>query len=119
LPANYFLCPMLDARRNEVYCTLIDQERATVETIQTKMIDENSFSYYLKHPVFFFGEGAIKCKEIIRNPQAIFVENITPSAIELGELGYKKMIQGETESVEDFEPFYLKDFQVKKPKSLS
>ncbi|MBS1491111.1 MAG: tRNA (adenosine(37)-N6)-threonylcarbamoyltransferase complex dimerization subunit type 1 TsaB [Bacteroidetes bacterium] len=119
LPANYFLCPMLDARRNEVYCMLIDQEQATIEAIQAKIIDENSFSYYLKYPVFFFGEGSIKCKEIIRHPHAIFVENITPSAIELGELGYKKINQRKIESVEEFEPFYLKDFLVKKPKTFS
>ncbi|MBS1487910.1 MAG: tRNA (adenosine(37)-N6)-threonylcarbamoyltransferase complex dimerization subunit type 1 TsaB [Bacteroidetes bacterium] len=117
---SFFLCPMLDARRSEVYCALFDSRGNRVEETTAKIIDENSFSDYLtQHPIFFFGDGASKCKDIIRHPHATFTEGINPSAAILGELGDEKLRQGNVESVEDFEPLYLKDFLVKKPKSVS
>ncbi len=114
------LCPMLDARRMEVYCMLTDYQGHTVEPIQAKGIDENSFSDQLqKKRIYFFGEGAEKCKDTIRHAHAFFVNDIKPSASYLGKVGYKKYVNKETENLEFFEPLYLKDFVIKKPKLIS
>lgn len=109
------LCPMLDARRMEVYC-MISRGDEVVEPVQAKVMDENSFDNYLrKETLIFFGEGAEKCKNIIHHPNAQFLEGIVPDARTLGELGFVKWNQKAVEDIVAFEPFYLKDFVFKKP----
>lgn len=111
-----FLCPMLDARRMEVYCKLVSYHQHELEPTQAKIIDEHSFMDYLsKGRVYFFGEGASKCRSIIKHPHAKFLENIVPLASRLGEMGYAKWLSQEFEAVDSFEPFYLKDFLIRKP----
>lgn len=110
------LCPMLDARRMEVYCALLDRDLTYVEQVQAKVIDEESFRVKLEsNPMLFFGEGADKCKDIIKHPNAHFFSGIVPLASSLGVIGYKKWKEGEHEDLILFEPFYLKDFLIKKP----
>jgi tRNA threonylcarbamoyladenosine biosynthesis protein TsaB len=114
------LCPMLDARRMEVYCTLLNYNLDVVEPIQAKVLDENSFDEQLRdRTIYFFGEGSDKFQSIVNNQAAKFISKITPSANALGELGYQKFIKTDFEDIEHFEPFYLKDFLIKKPNSLS
>ncbi len=109
-------CPMLDARRMEVYCKLVDYNLNQVEPTQAKILDEHSFSKHLESQVIYFlGEGAVKCREIIRNNNARFLPDLTPQAAHLGELGYKKWSQSAFEDIATFEPLYLKDFLIKKP----
>ena len=82
---------MLDARRMEVYCLVADQNLNIVEQTNAKVIDELSFDTRLeKGPIYFFGNGALKCKEVISHKNASFIGDITPAATGLGELGYKK-----------------------------
>jgi len=110
------LCPMLDARRMEVYCMLLDANLGIIEPTQAKVIDTDSFSDILtQRPIYFFGDGALKCQEIIKHPNAHFVPGVIPSAAQLGELGFQKWKSKEFEDVASFEPFYLKDFMIKKP----
>jgi len=109
------LCPMRDARRMEVYCALFDNHLNGIELTQAKIIDEKSFSDKLNHPIYFFGEGSDKCKNIIQHPNAKFISDIKPSSKDLGEIGFQKFQQNHFEDVEHFEPFYLKDFIIKKP----
>jgi tRNA threonylcarbamoyladenosine biosynthesis protein TsaB len=107
---------MLDARRMEVYCKLVDYNLNQVEPTQAKIIDEHSFQEQLgARVILFLGEGAIKCREIIRHSNALFVPELTPGAIHLGLLGLIKWKQSLFEDVTLFEPFYLKDFLIKKP----
>ena len=114
------LCPMLDARRMEVYCTLFDKDLHLIEPTQAKVIDEASFSQHLEtQQIYFFGEGSDKCREIIKHPNAKFISGIKPSAVTLGAIGFQKFSNSEFEDLEHFEPFYLKDFIVKKPNSVS
>ncbi|MBL7872331.1 MAG: tRNA (adenosine(37)-N6)-threonylcarbamoyltransferase complex dimerization subunit type 1 TsaB [Cyclobacteriaceae bacterium] len=109
-------CPMLDARRMEVYCMLLDSNLSEVEPTQAKIIDEHSFENHLAQKVIYFlGEGALKCKGIISHANARFIPEINPHAIRLGELGYAKWNQSAFEDVVSFEPFYLKDFLLRKP----
>jgi tRNA threonylcarbamoyladenosine biosynthesis protein TsaB len=113
---NILLCPMLDARRMEVYCMLLDDNLNEVEPTQAKIIDKHSFENYLEQKVIYFiGEGATKCKEITSHSNAHFITEVNPMATRLGELGYAKWNQSAFEDLVSFEPFYLKDFLVRKP----
>ena len=114
------LCPMIDARRMEVYCQLFDAQNAALQPVEAKIIDEQSFVAELNEgPILFFGNGAAKCREVIRHPAALFVSGVTPSAVSLGALASKKLLRNEVEDLVHFEPFYLKEFMVKKPSALN
>ncbi len=113
---NTILCPMIDARRMEVYCLVTDTDLNTLEPTQAKIIDENSFSPLLeKHKMVFFGNGAMKCKPLLGHYRnAIFIEGEYPSAEHSGTLAWNKWKKKQFEDVAYFEPFYLKDFVAKK-----
>ena len=81
LPEDALLCPMIDARRMEVYAAIYDRALKVKREISADIIDENSYSEFLaEHPVYFFGNGAAKCREKITHPNAHFIENIHPLA---------------------------------------
>ena len=114
------LCPMLDARRMEVYCMLCDKDNHVVESVQAKVIDEHSFAGHLKERIiYFFGEGSEKCRGSIKHPNAKFIPDIKLSASMLGAMGIRKFLNHEFENTDLFEPFYLKDFMIKKPNLIS
>lgn len=117
---NYLLCPMLDARRMEVFCALFDCELKFVEPTQAKIIDQQSFAGVLEeYSVVFFGDGAEKCRQVLgQNPNAYFLSHvISPSAKTVGELAWKRFQNQQFEEIATFEPFYLKDFMATTPKS--
>lgn len=119
LPEYALLCPMIDARRMEVYCALYD--RALNEVVQTQalVIDSDSFKDYLdKQPIYFMGNGADKCVETIQHPNAHFIKNIVPRAKNMIPLAEMAMAKEQIEDVAYFEPFYLKEFVATKSKKL-
>ena len=118
--SSFDLCPMLDARRMEVYCLVADQDLGVKQTTQARIIDENSFSEELNTTeMLFFGNGMNKCREILSgNKNAHFVDDVHPRAINIGFLAYGKYKNQEFENTETFEPFYLKDFIATVPKKL-
>jgi tRNA threonylcarbamoyladenosine biosynthesis protein TsaB len=105
-------CPMLDARRMEVYCALYDQQLNELESVQAKIIDENSFESYLKdHLIYFFGDGASKCREKLGlNSNAVFIERVCPSASAMISFSELACNLKQFEDIAYFEPYYLKDF---------
>lgn len=110
---NNILCPMIDARRNEVYCMLAKKkylkELKIIENINAKIIDQNSFSKILeKEKILFFGDGASKCQSLISNPNAIFIKDIISNARFMGDIAYHKLCNKEFEDLDYFEPLYLK-----------
>lgn len=108
---DVLLCPMIDARRMEVYTAVYDSNLNEVSGVEAKIVYRDSFAKYLAHSrVVFFGSGASKCKTAIDHPNAIFIENFEPSAAHLLPIGTKAFEQGAFEDVAYFEPFYLKDF---------
>ena len=108
-----YIVPMLDARRMEVYSAVFNHNHENIREIKAEIIDENSFSEYLDaNKVFFVGDGAQKCKEIITHKNAVFVDDKFPSAKEMAKLSYNKHKKNDIENVAYFEPFYLKDFVV-------
>jgi tRNA threonylcarbamoyladenosine biosynthesis protein TsaB len=113
---EFMLCPMLDARRMEVYCMVMDSKMSLIQATQAKIIDEESFADLLqKNKIAFFGNGANKCKAFIKSENAIFIDDIHPSAIQVGELAWEKYLNNQFEDLAYFEPYYLKDFIAKKP----
>jgi len=105
------LCPMIDARRMEVYTALYDRDLQEVEAVSAKVVDFSTFAPQLeKHPVVFFGNGAAKCKSEIDHPNALFISDVKTSAQFMCSLGLKAYENNQFEDVAYFEPFYLKDF---------
>lgn len=110
---SFLFCPMLDARRMEVYCALYDSNLNCLQDTEAKIIDENSFIDLLSNnSIVFFGDGATKCKSIFgENKNAHFInKNIWPSANTIGKLAFEKYIKNDFENLVTFEPFYLKEF---------
>lgn len=111
LPDDALLCPMLDARRMEVYAAVYDRALKDVRPTQADIVTEDSYKNFLdSRPVFFFGNGAEKCKEVIHHPNAYFIDDIYPSARHMAPLAERAMAENAFEDVAYFEPFYLKDF---------
>lgn len=112
LPEDALLCPMLDARRMEVYAALYTRALKAVMPTAPVVVDEHTFEKQLKeHPVYFFGNGAEKCKEVIRHPNAHFLDGVPLLAKYMSPLAEKKFLQGDFADVAYFEPNYLKEFQ--------
>lgn len=116
---NALLCPMLDARRMEVYAGIYDRALRPVREIRADIVDGDTYRELLdRGPVYFFGNGAAKCMETISHPNAHLIEGVEPLARWMFPLAEKRMAQGQIEDVAYFVPFYLKDFVAKMPKSL-
>jgi tRNA threonylcarbamoyladenosine biosynthesis protein TsaB len=112
-PVSLLFCPMIDARRMEVYCALYDAEGVELMPTTAKVIDDQSFASELERgAVLFFGDGAAKCRPMLsQHPNACFLEPpIHPSARTVGVLAYAAFLDGRFEDVATFEPFYLKEF---------
>lgn len=113
------LCPMLDARRMEVYATIYDRALHEVRPVGADIIDENSYKEILdERVVYFFGPGAAKCKDVITHPNARFIDDIEPLAKDMAPLATKRFYRQEFEDVAYFVPFYLKEYQAALPKKL-
>jgi tRNA threonylcarbamoyladenosine biosynthesis protein TsaB len=117
--ADVLFCPMIDARRMEVYCAVFDIHNNEVKTTAAEIIDVTSFSELLeKNKIVFFGDGAAKCKNILSSSKnAVFIDNITPSAKNMITLSENAFVNKQFEDVAYFEPFYLKDFVAGKKKA--
>lgn len=119
---NYFeedvlYCPMIDARRMEVYAAVYDNALNLVAPVEARVIDENSFAGLLAtRRVVFSGNGAAKCKEVIKHENAIFVDGIVPLATDMLALAERAFREKRFEDVAYFEPFYLKEFVATTPK---
>ena len=113
------IVPMLDARRLEVYAKVMDRALKEVRPIQADIVDAETYKEYLdRGTVYFFGNGAEKCMEVINHPNARLVKGIEPLAKNMAPLAEKRFVEGKFEDVAYFVPFYLKDFVAKMPKKL-
>lgn len=113
------LCPMIDARRMEVYAGVYTRGLKPVREIRADVVDAETYKEFLdQHPVYFFGNGAKKCMEAINHPNAHLLEGIEPLAKWMQPLAEKRFLNDQFEDVAYFVPFYLKDFVAKMPKKL-
>jgi tRNA threonylcarbamoyladenosine biosynthesis protein TsaB len=104
-------CPMIDARRMEVYTSIYDHDLMKIRGIQADVIDNDSFSSFLENQkILFFGNGADKCKTTLQHPNALFLDHINTSALYLAPLAEIAFKNGNFVDVAYYEPFYLKDF---------
>lgn len=104
-------CPMIDARRMEVYSAIYDRQMKQVRSIQADIIDHNSFSSFLsQQKMVFFGNGSAKCQSILNHPNALFLDDIHTSAAHIAAPAYAAFLAGKFVNVAYYEPFYLKDF---------
>lgn len=110
--AKACLCPMVDARRMEVYAQVFDSEGHPLGGVSAEVVDAESFASFRRQdgrPFVIFGNGAQKCAGVL--PDAVLVE-VSPSARGLARLAQQAFEKGRTEDIAYFEPFYLKDFVV-------
>lgn len=107
---NAVLCPMVDARRMEVYTRLYDTKGNALSDVTAEVVTEQTFADVRRErQLVMFGNGAAKCREVLHDATYI---NITPSARGLARLAEQRLSAGQTEDIAYFEPFYLKDFIV-------
>ena len=112
------LCPMIDARRMEVYNCIYDASLGQVRETQPEIIDENSFAEILQSKkVYFCGNGAAKCKPFITHENAIFLDEVFPLATSMISLAEEAFAKNDFADVAYFEPFYLKAAHVTMPKN--
>ncbi len=112
------LCPMIDARRMEVYATFFDRSLHVVRETSADIVDGNSYKALLeKQRILFFGNGAEKCRSVITHPNALFVDDVHPLASEMVPLAEEAFAEKTFVDVAYFEPFYLKEFVATIPKN--
>ena len=105
------LCPMIDARRMEVYNAIYSPDLQELSPAAATVVDENSFAEQLAQgKVAFFGNGAPKCKSVIRHENAVFIDDIVPDAA--------YMRDGRVVDTAYWEPFYLKAYEAKKATNI-
>ena len=117
---NSLICPMIDARRMEVYSAFFNSKLHFVRETAADIIDEESYSEFLdKKEITFLGDGMQKCKNILsKNKNAMFDDTFNVSSKGMISIGCKKFQEKQFEDVAYFEPFYLKDFLATTPKKL-
>lgn len=117
--ANALYCAMLDARRMEVYAAIYNADMQVIREVSADIVTEETYASYLAdYPtVYFFGNGADKCKEVITSPKAVFVEDIHPLATDMIPFAEEAFLNKQFEDVAYYEPFYLKEFVATVPKN--
>jgi tRNA threonylcarbamoyladenosine biosynthesis protein TsaB len=115
---NTWYCPMIDARRMEVYTAFYDSSNTLQRKVSAEIISQNSFQDILHgRKVVFFGNGSTKCQNTINSPNAYFIEKTDCSAANMSELSFESYQKKDFVDVAYFEPFYLKDFVATVPKN--
>lgn len=115
---TYLLCPMIDARRMEVYDAVYDWDLNQVRDTHADIIDESSFEALLSnHKVIFAGNGADKCKTMLTASNALFVDDVYPKASDMILLSENAFEAKQFVDIAYFEPFYLKEFVATTPKN--
>ena len=118
VPEEALLCPMIDARRMEVYTSIYDRALNEILPLGAYIIGEESFKEILeKHKVVFFGDGSEKCKNVIKHPNAMFLPDIVPLASNMLPLSERAFRSGTFQDVAYFQPEYIKEFQATIPKN--
>jgi tRNA threonylcarbamoyladenosine biosynthesis protein TsaB len=115
-----YFCPMIDAKRMEVYCEVFDADMNVLRPVESiEQIDNTTFAELLNRgKMLFLGDGAAKYKDVISHPNALFLNDAYAKAEYLGELAFQKFSKNEFEDLVAYTPFYLKEFIAKRASSL-
>lgn len=112
LDSSALYCALLDARRMEVYAAIYDADLSVVRDTVAEIVTADTYaSVLLNNEVAFFGNGASKCKEVIQSPNACFLEDIHPLAVNMVPLAVASYEKSDFVDAAYYEPFYLKEFQ--------
>src|SRR5690606_24494568 len=110
------IIPMIDARRMEVYCKVLNAQMDELVPLASKVINESSFeSYFAEGNVYFVGDSNQKVMEVVKHSNAVFIPYLN-SSVTIGELAEIKYNREQFEDLAYFEPNYLKELRVLKPK---
>ncbi|MBR4263580.1 MAG: tRNA (adenosine(37)-N6)-threonylcarbamoyltransferase complex dimerization subunit type 1 TsaB [Paludibacteraceae bacterium] len=107
---DVLLCPMIDARRMEVYTALFDRQPAAQSDVQAVVVDE---MFQPANRFVYFGDGAAKCQAVLKNPEYLYLPDIVPEAQYMGRLAEQMAQAGKLLNANEiayYEPFYLKEF---------
>ena len=108
---DFFICPMIDARRMEVFIKMLDNDFNEVEKDKALILDDKSFNDFGGGKlIYFFGDGSNKFQKITNDKNFHFIDNIISSSKHMGELANIKYENNQFENLTTFEPFYIKDF---------
>jgi len=112
-------CPMIDARRMEVYTAVYDSNLNPIVPVNAFILNEESITVFASYPkIYFFGDGMPKSKSLLQKfSNANFIEDIFPSAKHMAALSYKKFKEKKFEDTAYFEPYYLKEFLITSKKN--
>ncbi|MDR1103261.1 MAG: tRNA (adenosine(37)-N6)-threonylcarbamoyltransferase complex dimerization subunit type 1 TsaB [Tannerella sp.] len=111
-------CAMLDARRMEVYAAIYDARLQTVRETLAEIVTPETYRPFLdRGTVYFFGNGAEKCRAVIASGNALFPENVHPLAADMATFAETAFREHRFEDLAYFEPFYLKGFIATTPKN--
>jgi tRNA threonylcarbamoyladenosine biosynthesis protein TsaB len=114
LPENYFLVPVIDARRMEVYGATINHDMQYIEPIRAEILHSASFLATQEANYYVFGDAALKCKEVFECQSLVKVDtDYKLSAFGLLYPGLKAWNEQAFENISVFEPYYLKEFVAK------
>ena len=114
---NFLFCPMIDARRMEVYNAVYNSDNKEIKIVSADIVSQDFLHELLnENQVIFFGDGAEKCKSVLKHSNAIFMDNILPTASDMVKPAFEKFLLNQFEDLAYFEPFYLKDFVAGKPR---
>lgn len=112
-------CPMIDARRMEVFTAVYDYDLNEISPVEAKILDGSSFAELLHDKeMLFFGDGAFKCQDVLQGNNVMIYTGFVNSAQDMTALAFQKFKGKDFVDVAYFEPFYLKDFLITKPKAL-
>ena len=112
-------CPMIDARRMEVYTALFNYQNQAIEEAKALIVEENSFEVQdqAQQHIIFCGNGAAKCQKVLKSPFFTFSDTLC-SAAYMPKLSHQAYEEGKFVDLAYFEPFYLKSPNITKPKKL-
>lgn len=114
IPPGSLICPMIDARRMEVYTKLVSTEGKELWELQPLILEEETFREYSDQPIYIFGSGAAKCRDFLTHPKLMILDSIHPDAAYVGHIAWQRFQKEEFEDLAYYEPNYLKEFQTKK-----
>lgn len=111
-------CPMIDARRMEVYYALFDRDLLPVRETRAEVMDGQSLREEVLRDarIYYFGDGAAKCRDVMMAPNLQYVDGVHPSVRGMAREAEKRFSENHFEDLAYFEPYYLKNFVAGKPK---
>lgn len=106
-PQGALLCPMIDARRMEVYTALYNDQLEMIKPIEARVVEDSQWLVETGQEVYYAGDGAEKCQEVLHSERLHLIEDIVPEAQYMGSLAEKA---NRVDRIAYYEPFYLKEF---------